>query len=157
MTKVSSVGRPTNDQDIVEILRAVRADDIVSGTITQVGCPPGAAVRLDGRLDLASAGIGPLDVSWCRRSDEVIQVGRRVTAEVIDVDEERETTGLSLAATENPELWAVLKGLRPGEVLGGEVADVQRFGVFVAPQSLPNCSHRDQCPCGSTQASQHRT
>ncbi|MEV4116016.1 S1 RNA-binding domain-containing protein [Nonomuraea sp. NPDC049695] len=139
-----SVDRPTNDQDIVEILRAVLADDIVSGTITQVGRPHGAAVRLDGRLDLASAGIGPLDVSWCRRSDEVIQVGRRITAEVIAVDEERERIGLSLAATENPELWALLKGLRPGEVLGGEVADVQRLGVFVAPQSLPNCSHRDQ-------------
>ncbi|MDR8407816.1 S1 RNA-binding domain-containing protein [Nonomuraea sp. 3-1Str] len=129
--------RPTNDQDIMEILRAVRVGDIVSGTITQVGRPHGAAARLDGRLGLASADIGPLDVSWCRRSDEVIQVGRRVTAEVIDVDEERERIGLSLAATENPELWAFLKGLRPGEVLGGEVADVQRFGVFVALDDGP--------------------
>lgn len=129
--------RPTNDQDIAEILSAVRVGDIVSGTITHVGRPHGAAVRLDGRLGLASANIGPLDVSWYRRSNEVIQVGRRVTAEVIDVDEERERIGLSLAATENPELWAFLKGLRPGEVLSGEVADVQRFGVFVALDDGP--------------------
>ncbi|MFC4013387.1 S1 RNA-binding domain-containing protein [Nonomuraea purpurea] len=129
--------RPTDDQDIVEILRAVRVGDIVSGTITHVGRPHGAAVRLDGRLGLASADIGPLDVSWCRRSDGVIQVGRHVTAEVIDVDEKRKRIGLSLAATENPELWAFLKGLRPGEVLSGEVADVQRFGVFVALDDGP--------------------
>ncbi|GAA3181955.1 S1 RNA-binding domain-containing protein [Nonomuraea roseoviolacea] len=128
---------PPDDQDIADILRKVRTGDIVSGTITQVGRPHGAEVRLDGRLGQASADIGPLDVSWSRRSDEVIQVGRRVTAEVIDVDEERERIGLSLAATENPELWAFLKGLRPGEVLSGEVADVQRFGVFVALDDGP--------------------
>ncbi|WP_376776146.1 S1 RNA-binding domain-containing protein [Nonomuraea jabiensis] len=73
----------------MEILRAVRVGDIVSGTITQVGRPHGAAVRLDGWLGLASAEIGPLDVSWCRLPDEVIQVGRRVTAEVIDVDKRK--------------------------------------------------------------------
>ncbi|MER7363839.1 S1 RNA-binding domain-containing protein [Nonomuraea wenchangensis] len=129
--------RPANDQDIVEILRAVRVGDIVSGTITQVGPPHGAAVRLDGQLGLASADIGPLHASWGHPWDEVIQVGRRVTAEVIDIDEEEKRIGLSLAATENPELWAFLKGLRPGEVLSGEVADVQRFGVFVALDDGP--------------------
>ncbi|WP_344889881.1 S1 RNA-binding domain-containing protein [Nonomuraea antimicrobica] len=131
------MGRPTDDQAIVEILRAVRVGDVVTGTITEVGRPLGAAVRLDGRLGLASAEIGPLDVSWCSRSDEVIQIGRRVTAEVICVDEEQKRISLSLAATENPELWAFLKGLRPGEVLSGEVADVQRFGVFIALDDGP--------------------
>ncbi|MFG1961970.1 S1 RNA-binding domain-containing protein [Nonomuraea sp. NPDC049028] len=129
--------RPTGDQDIVEILRAVRVSDIVSGTITHVGRPHGSAVRLDGRLGLVSANIGPLDFSWRHRSDEARQVGQRVTAEVIAVDEEQGMIGLSLAATENPELWAFLKGLRPGEVLSGEVADVQRFGVFVALDDGP--------------------
>ncbi len=127
----------TDDQDIVEILKAVQIGDVVSGTITEVG-RRGASVRLDGRLCLVSADIGALDVSWCRLPDEVIQVGRRVTAEVIAVDSEQARIGLSLAATENPELWAFLKGLRPGEVLSGVVADVQRFGVFVALDDGPS-------------------
>ncbi|MFI7011521.1 S1 RNA-binding domain-containing protein [Streptomyces sp. NPDC050145] len=33
---------------------------------------------------------------------------------------------------EHPELWAFLEGLRQGESLGGTVAAVERFGVFVA-------------------------
>ncbi|MFI0424763.1 S1 RNA-binding domain-containing protein [Spongiactinospora sp. 9N601] len=118
-------------------MRAVQVGDIVSGTVTHVGRPRGAAVKLDGRLGLVSADIGPLDVSWGHRSDEAVQVGRRVTAEVIDVDDERKGIGLSLAATENPELWAFLKGLRPGDVLSGEVADIQRFGVFVRLEDGP--------------------
>lgn len=129
--------RPTDDQDIVEILKTVRVGDVVSGTITHVGRPRGAAVRLDGRLGSVPASIGPLDISWRHRPEEAIQAGQRVTAEVIDVDEERQRLGLSLAATENPELWAFLKGLRPGEILRGTVADVQPFGVFVALDDGP--------------------
>ncbi|WP_327586685.1 S1 RNA-binding domain-containing protein [Nonomuraea sp. NBC_00507] len=121
---------------MIEILRAVRLGDLVSGTIREAG-RLGASVRLDGRLGLVPADIGPLDVSWCRQPDEAIQVGQRVTAEVIAVDPDQARIRLSLAATENPELWAFLKGLRPGEVLSGVVADVQRFGVFVALDDGP--------------------
>jgi ribosomal protein S1 len=134
--KVVGVDGPTDDQDIFEILSTVRVGDVVSGTITEVG-PCGAVVRLDGRLGLVSANIGPLDVSWRRWSDEAVQVGQRVTAEVIAVDREQARIGLSLAATENPGLWAFLKALRPGEMLSGVVADVQRFGVFVALDDGP--------------------
>lgn len=126
----------TDDQDIVEILRAVRIGDLVSGTITEIG-RRGASVRLDGRLGLVPADIGSLDVSWCCRPDEVIQVGQCVTAEVIAVNPGQARLGLSPAATENPELWAFLKRLRPGEVLSGVVADIQRFGVFVALDDGP--------------------
>ncbi|MFC5753255.1 S1 RNA-binding domain-containing protein [Actinomadura rugatobispora] len=35
------------------------------------------------------------------------------------------------AATEHPELWGFLASLRPGEVLSGTVAAIERFGVFV--------------------------
>lgn len=44
---------------------------------------------------------------------------------------------LRLGAEETPELWAFLGGLRVGEVLGGTVAAVERFGVFVALDDGP--------------------
>ncbi|WP_090768781.1 S1 RNA-binding domain-containing protein [Nonomuraea maritima] len=129
---MSSVGGATDDQ----ILSTVRIGDLVSGTITEVG-RLGASVKLDGRLGQVPADIGPLDVSWCRRPDEAVQAGRRVIAEVIAVDPDQARIRLSMAATENPELWTFLKGLRPGEVLSGVVADVQPFGVFVALDDGP--------------------
>ncbi|MFF7391431.1 S1 RNA-binding domain-containing protein [Streptomyces scabiei] len=42
-----------------------------------------------------------------------------------------------LGPEETPELWAFLGGLRVGEVLGGTVAAVERFGVFVALDDGP--------------------
>ncbi|MEI5527821.1 S1 RNA-binding domain-containing protein [Streptomyces brasiliscabiei] len=44
---------------------------------------------------------------------------------------------MRLGAEETPELWAFLGGLRMGEVLGGTVAAVERFGVFVALDDGP--------------------
>jgi small subunit ribosomal protein S1 len=38
---------------------------------------------------------------------------------------------LPFTATEHPELWAFLAGLRAGERLSGVVAAIERFGVFV--------------------------
>src|SRR4051795_12291300 len=38
---------------------------------------------------------------------------------------------LPLVATENPDLWAFLKSLRPGEIRSGVVAAIEPFGVFV--------------------------
>ncbi|MGW0189282.1 S1 RNA-binding domain-containing protein [Streptomyces sp. NPDC003362] len=40
--------------------------------------------------------------------------------------------------TESPELWAFLESLRPGEVLSGTVAAIERFGVFVALDDGPD-------------------
>ncbi|MEV7680365.1 S1 RNA-binding domain-containing protein [Streptomyces sp. NPDC088341] len=53
----------------------------------------------------------------------------------IDLDEGR--AWLSMAATENPELWAFLLSLRRGEILSGTVAAIERFGVFVALDGGP--------------------
>lgn len=44
---------------------------------------------------------------------------------------------LSMAAAENPELWAFLGSLQYGEVLCGTVAAIERFGVFVALDDGP--------------------
>ncbi|WP_433243935.1 S1 RNA-binding domain-containing protein [Actinomadura nitritigenes] len=50
---------------------------------------------------------------------------------VLSADLDRGRAWLSLAATEHPELWAFLAGLRAGERLSGAVAAIERFGVFV--------------------------
>ncbi|MBK3562301.1 S1 RNA-binding domain-containing protein [Streptomyces sp. MBT62] len=39
---------------------------------------------------------------------------------------------------ENPELWAFLASLHPGEILSGTVAAIERFGVFVALDDGPD-------------------
>ncbi|MEU3776455.1 S1 RNA-binding domain-containing protein [Streptomyces sp. NPDC032472] len=40
-------------------------------------------------------------------------------------------------ATDHPELWTFLAGLRPGQTLGGTVAALESFGVFVALDEGP--------------------
>ncbi len=50
---------------------------------------------------------------------------------MIAVDLQEGRVRLSRAATENPQLWAYLKALRPGQRLAGTVAAIERFGVFV--------------------------
>lgn len=82
--------------------------------------------------------VGALDGSWRRRFAEVAVVGQRITAEVIAADLDAGRVRLSMAATENPELWAFLKRLRRGEVLAGTVAAIERFGVFVALDEGPD-------------------
>ncbi|MEU4217035.1 S1 RNA-binding domain-containing protein [Actinoplanes sp. NPDC026623] len=40
--------------------------------------------------------------------------------------------------SENPELWAFLQSLHPGEILSGTVTAIERFGVFVALDDGPD-------------------
>lgn len=86
---------------------------------------------LDGFSGRPLGSVGTLDASWRRRFADVAVVGRRVAGEVTEVDVDADRVRLSMAATENPELWAFLKGLRPGEVLAGTVVAIESFGVFV--------------------------
>jgi small subunit ribosomal protein S1 len=83
--------------------------------------------------------VGALDVTWGPRRTRLdsLEVGQRITAEVIAVDLDEERVQLSLAATEHAELWGFLKRLRPGEVLSGTVASIESFGVFVALDDGP--------------------
>jgi small subunit ribosomal protein S1 len=39
--------------------------------------------------------------------------------------------------SENPELWAFLQSLRPGDILSGTVSAIERFGVFVTLDEGP--------------------
>ncbi|WP_241480141.1 S1 RNA-binding domain-containing protein [Nocardiopsis halotolerans] len=97
------------------------------------------AVALDGFPGRSLGEIGSLDMSWVRFAAAAgdMEVGQRVTAEVIAVDREAGRIRLSTAATENPELWAFLKELHRGEVPSGVIASIESFGVFVALDEGP--------------------
>ncbi|UBU14279.1 S1 RNA-binding domain-containing protein [Nonomuraea gerenzanensis] len=116
-------GRPDHDA----------VGDLVSGTVVADERPFGPRIRLDG--DLASTPAHIRDYPWHGTRADAAEVGQRVTAEVVSVDEGR--IWLSLAATEHPHLWTFLKGLRAGDVLTGRVADIQNFGVFIALDEGP--------------------
>ncbi|MFE9046405.1 S1 RNA-binding domain-containing protein [Streptomyces sp. NPDC012421] len=98
----------------------------------------GVSVNLDGFTARPLGCVGPLDLSWVRFAAATVEVGDRVTAEVTAVDLERGQVRMSMAATENPELWAFLKTLRAGAKLWGRVASIERFGVFVALDDGPD-------------------
>ncbi|WP_433469809.1 S1 RNA-binding domain-containing protein [Spirillospora sp. CA-128828] len=113
----------------------VAVGDVVSGTVVADQRPYGPRMRLDGDASPMPARIR--DFPWEGTRSDAVKVGRRVTAEVVSVDKAAGRVWLSLAATEHPELWRFLKGLRTGDVLTGRVADIQNFGVFIALDEGP--------------------
>lgn len=109
--------------------------DIVSGVVLADQRPSGPRIRLDG--DAAQVPAHIRDFPWKGERADAVKAGQRITTEVVAIDKDAGRVRLSLAATEHPELWAFLKGLRAGDVLTGRVADIQNFGVFIALDEGP--------------------
>ncbi|MFF7476997.1 S1 RNA-binding domain-containing protein [Streptomyces sp. NPDC008092] len=107
----------------------------------------GVLVDLDEAPE-SMAGIIPLpEVSWkWLPSDEVLAVGQRVTAEVLDVESEtRGQAVLSLIALQ-PNPWLTWVD-RVGNVLTGRVTNVVSFGVFVrVDDDMSGLVHSSQLP-----------
>lgn len=131
------MGRAANDETAQEFLEGIRVGDLCGGTVADVTRRRVLTVSLDGFPAHPLGEVGPLDLPWGQLPAGLLEVGRRITAEVTAVDLERSRVRLSLAATEHPELWAFLKSLRGGDVLSGTVAAVESFGVFVALDDGP--------------------
>jgi ribosomal protein S1 len=123
------MGTVENDQSLAAFLRTVNVGDVLTGTVTEITRSQ-ATVLLDAFTGDPVGVIGPLDLSWGSVADS-LEVGGRVSAEVIAVDFREKQVRLSRSATENPQLWAYLKALRPGRRMSGTVAAIERFGVFV--------------------------
>ena len=119
-----------------KFLAALHVGDICTGTATEIR-RHGVSVTLDGFPARPLGTVGPLELSWRQAPATAIKTGQRITAEVVAVDLDAGQAQLSMAATENPELWAFLKPLRRGEILDGTVAAIERFGVFVALDKGP--------------------
>ncbi|MFF3859776.1 S1 RNA-binding domain-containing protein [Streptomyces sp. NPDC002209] len=126
-----------DDQDCRDFLASIRVGDLCSGTATEVTRSRGVAVTLDGFPRRPLGMVGHLGLSWRGRAAGAVQVGQRITGEVVAVDPDEGIAWLSMAAAESPELWKFLSSLRPGELLSGTVAAIERFGVFVALDEGP--------------------
>jgi small subunit ribosomal protein S1 len=131
------MGGPSDDQASREFLAAIHVGDLCNGTVTEV-TRRGVTVTLDGFAARPLGTVGSLDLSWRRHPTAAVEVGRRITAEVTAIDLVEGRAWLSMAATENPELWAFLKSLHCGEILFGTVTAIERFGVFVALDKGPD-------------------
>ncbi|MFD5624052.1 S1 RNA-binding domain-containing protein [Streptomyces yangpuensis] len=131
------MGGASNDELSRRFLAAIEVADVCSGIVADV-TPRGVSVTLDGFGARPLGFVGSLDLSWVRFSAAVVKVGDRITAEVSAIDVERGRASMSMAATENPELWAFLKTLRAGDMLSGRIGSIERFGVFVALDDGPD-------------------
>ncbi|RBQ21059.1 30S ribosomal protein S1 [Spongiactinospora rosea] len=125
------------ESPLTAFLRTVHVGDVLTGTVTEI-TRSHTTVLLDGFPRAPIGVIGALDRSWRsfgHSAADLLEVGGRVAAEVIDLREGQ--VWLSRSATENPDLWAYLKALRPGERLSGTVAAIENFGVFVDLDDAP--------------------
>jgi small subunit ribosomal protein S1 len=121
------MGPVEDEQSLAAFLRTVNVGDVLTGTVAEVTRSQ-TTVLLDAFASDPIGIIGPLDYSW---RSEPLEVGGRVSAEVGAVDLREQQVWLSRSAAENPQLWAYLRALRPGQRLSGIVAAIERFGVFV--------------------------
>ena len=131
------MGEASAAQAVKGFLATIKVGDLCQGRVAAVSRSE-VSVILDGFTAHPVGSVGALDGSWRRRFAEVAVVGQRITAEVIAVDLDAGRVRLSMAATENPELWVFLKQHRRGEILTGTVAAIERFGVFVALDEGPD-------------------
>ncbi|WP_019070163.1 S1 RNA-binding domain-containing protein [Streptomyces hokutonensis] len=127
-----------DDRAAGEFLAGIHVGDICDGTVVEVTRSQGVVVALDGFSARPLGVVWPADVSWRWKTAVAVEVGRRITAEVVAVDLDEGRLRLAMTATENPELWAFLTSLHPGEILSGTVAAIERFGVFVALDDGPD-------------------
>lgn len=127
--------------DAAAFLAGLRVGDLLDGTVAGIGRRSGVSVLLDG-FDAKPLGlVGELDLSWRSSRAEVertLEVGGRVRAGVLRVDADAGVVWLSMAASEDPELWRYLCGLRSGQVVSGVVASIESFGVFVELDDGPS-------------------
>ena len=132
------MGGASEDESSRDFLATLQVGGLYSGTVTEVTRSRGAAVALDGFPTRPLGAVGPLELSWRQYPAAAVQAGQRISAEVIAIDLDEGRAQLSMAAAENPELWAFLKPLRSGEILSGTITAIERFGVFVALQEGPD-------------------
>ncbi|MEU3561877.1 S1 RNA-binding domain-containing protein [Kitasatospora sp. NPDC006786] len=134
--RLAGMHEAPEDRAVRSFLSAIRVGDLCGGVVSEA-TRSGVAVTLDGFPARPLGFVGSLDLPWGRPRTEGVEVGRRITAEVIAVDRPAGGVRLSMAATGHPELWAFLKLLAPGEILAGTVASIESFGVFVALDDGP--------------------
>ncbi len=120
--------RETREQAKDRLLSSLKEGDVVSGTVSSLR-DFGAFVDLGGADGL----IHLSELSWhrIRHPSEVVRVGMRVQAYVLQLDCEGRRIGLSLKRLQ-PNPWAEIEETyHIGQVVEGTVSRVVSFGAFV--------------------------
>jgi small subunit ribosomal protein S1 len=110
-----------------QLFQSLKSNHIVQGVVTNV-TDFGAFVDLGGVEGL----IHVSELSWGRvqHPREILQVGQKVQALVLQVSEENSRVALSLKRL-FPNPWETLaKRYKPGDVLAATITDILRFGAF---------------------------
>ena len=110
-----------------QLFQSLKSNHIVQGVVTNV-TDFGAFVDLGGVEGL----IHVSELSWGRvqHPREILQVGQKVQALVLQVSEESSRVALSLKRL-FPNPWETLaKRYKPGDVIAATITDILRFGAF---------------------------
>jgi small subunit ribosomal protein S1 len=109
------------------LLTALRAGDVVSGTVTSLATF-GAFVDLGGADGL----IHLSELAWQRvdHPSEVVHQGQQIQVMILNIDEERKRIGLSLRRLA-PEPWSqAVESFQVGQLVAGTITKLTNFGAF---------------------------
>jgi small subunit ribosomal protein S1 len=111
-----------------ELLDGLKKGEIRRGKVSSI-VKFGAFVDLGGIDGLVHVS----ELSWKHVEDpaEVVEVGKEVDVEILDVDLERERISLSLKSTQEDPWEAFARRHAPGDVIDGAVTKLVSFGAFV--------------------------
>ncbi|GAA1126296.1 S1 RNA-binding domain-containing protein [Kitasatospora arboriphila] len=115
------------------LLAGLRIGDVVTGTVASDLDDVGVHVDLDHPSGRSVGFLRIPEMSWTRFDslDEVAPPGRRIRAQVLDIDWAWERVGLSVKALQ-PDPWRLFADrLRHGAELPGTVVRLVPFGTFV--------------------------
>jgi small subunit ribosomal protein S1 len=110
-----------------QLFQSLKSNNVVQGVVTNV-TDFGGFVDLGGVEGL----IHVSELSWGRvqHPREILQVGQKVQALVLQVNEESSRVALSLKRLV-PNPWETLaKRYKPGDVVAATITDILRFGAF---------------------------
>jgi small subunit ribosomal protein S1 len=111
-----------------ELLDGLKKGEIRRGKVSSI-VKFGAFVDLGGIDGLVHVS----ELSWKHVEDpaEVVEVGKEVDVEILDVDLDRERISLSLKSTQEDPWEAFGRRNAPGDVIDGKVTKLVSFGAFV--------------------------
>ena len=118
---------PTPSDRNWAFLKTLRCGEIFSGTVTEIAGFGVTYVDIGG----FAAMINIPELSWRRINHpaDIVSVGQRISAEILDVDLVRERVSLSLKALQQDPMRQLLQ--RVGQITNGVVTKLVPFGAFV--------------------------
>jgi len=123
--------KATETEKIKEILKQYKAEDVVEGEITGI-VDFGAFIRFyaDSEEIEGLIHISELDWQLIENPVEIIKVGQKVKAKIIEITEDGRVS-LSLKALKKDPWLGIEEKYKKGDVVEGQVTRINPFGAFV--------------------------